>query len=222
MEKHKTICGDSQEKMKKIRSNSIDLVMTDPPYKDYQSQRSIIKQQEIKKGSFSFMWLMREIERTLKPGKHFYVWCDSKTYADAFNAIEDTKGLTFKNMIIWVKSNHGSGDLKSGYAPQHEICIYGHKGKGIPFFTKRYSDVLFKKDDAGSISFYSRVDPTKIGHPTVKPHEILVKLIAASTKIGDTVLDMYAGSFSTAKACKALRRKSISIELNKSYCRKFG
>ena len=129
--------------------------------------------------------------------------------------------MIFKNMIVWIKNNHGSGDLKSGYAPQHEICIYGHKGKGIPFRTKRMPDVLFKKKD-GCITFHNRVDAKRAGHPTVKPIDILKQFISASTKKGEVVFDMYAGSFSTAQAAKELNRKSISFELNKDYCIKFS
>uniref|UniRef100_A0A6C0FD10 DNA methylase N-4/N-6 domain-containing protein n=1 Tax=viral metagenome TaxID=1070528 RepID=A0A6C0FD10_9ZZZZ len=219
---HKSVHGDAIKLMKNIKNNSIDLIHTDPPYKNYQSQRTIKKQKEIKKGGFSFEWLMNEVNRVLKPGKHFYIWCDAKTFSDAYVALQNTKGLVYKNMIIWVKNNHGSGDLKSGFAPQHEICIFGHKGKGIQFYSKRPSDVLYKKSDNGCISFYNKVSASRAGHPTVKPHEIIVKFIEASTKKGEVVLDMYAGSFSTAKAAKDLGRKSISFELNKNYFSKFG
>ena len=144
------------------------------------------------------------------------------TYAEAFNAIAESKILKFKNMIVWVKSNHGSGDLFSGYAPQHEICIYGHHSKGRKFQPKmkRISDVLFKKDDTGCVSFYKKIDPKTGGHPTIKPTDILKEFILRSSKKGEMVLDPYAGSFSTMKASLELGRNSVGFDLDKNYCNK--
>lgn len=216
---HVIKCGDSTKLMKDVQNNSVDLVMTDPPYKDYQSMRVKDKQKKIHSSGFSWDWLMSEMERVLKPGRHFYVWCDSLTYADAFDALRRNQNLKFKNMILWVKSNHGSGDLKSGYAPQHEICVYGHKGKGRHFEkgTKRIPDVFYKKE-GDCITFYKKVNPKTGGHPTIKPIEILQQMILRSTKKNEVVLDMYGGSFSTMKACANLGRKSVSFELDKGYC----
>ena len=214
--------GDANKLMSKLKSSSIDLVLTDPPYKDYISNRVVEKQKKIVKAKFSFKDLVDSIERVLKNDRHFYIWCDHLTYAEAFDAIDKSKTLKFKNMIVWIKNNHGAGDLFSGFAPQHEICIYGYKGKGRKFQanTVRMSDVLFKKDDKGNLSFYSKVNPKIGGHPTIKPIDILKEFILRSSKRGEVVLDPYAGSFSTMKASLECGRKSIGFELDKSYVSK--
>lgn len=212
-------CGDTEKLILKLENDSVDLIITDPPYKDYLSSRSTIAAKKIMKGQFSFDKLIQHIERVLKPGRHFYIWCDSKTYSDAFVAVKNSKNLLFKNMLVWVKNNHGSGDLKSAYAPQHELCLFGSKGKARRFFTSRRSDVLFKKDENGCIMFYPKIDPKLGGHPTIKPHDILSDFILRSSKPGEIVLDPYAGSFSTAKCAKRLNRESISFELDNNYCK---
>jgi len=214
-------CGDAKKLLSEIKDSSIDLICTDPPYKDYQSSRTKEKAKKISSKNFHWESLIKEIERILKPGRHFYIWCDSLTYSDLYITIKNSKILKFKNMIIWIKSNHGSGDLKSGYAPQHEICVYGHHGKGRAFESnkKRISDVLFKKEDNGRIKFYKKVSPRE-GHPTIKPHEILKSLIERSSKKNEIVLDPYAGSFSTMKASRELNRRSLSFELDKQYYKK--
>lgn len=221
MEKHVIKCGDAGKLMKSVKDKSVDVVFTDPPYKDYQSMRVEERQKKIEVGGFSWDHLFQDISRVLKPGRHFYVWCCNRSYKDAYEALEKTKGLKYKNMIIWVKSNHGSGDLKSGYAPQHEICIYGHKGNGRHFEkgTKRISDVLYKKNDDGCIGFYKKVSPKKGGHPTIKPVEIIEEMLKRSSKKNEIVLDPYGGSFSTMKACMNLGRRSITFELDKEYCK---
>ena len=218
MKNHEIICGDTDQLITNIEDDSVDLVITDPPYKDYISLRTKNRAKQIVKGSFSFQALITQIERVLKPHRHFYIWCDSKTYSEAFEAIKNSKHLIFKNMLVWVKNNHGSGDLKGAYAPQHELCIFGSHGKGRDFFSSRRSDVLFKKDDKGCILFYPRVDPKIGGHPTIKPHEIIIDFIKRSSKPDEVVFDPYAGSFSTAICAKQLKRYSLSFELDKSYC----
>jgi site-specific DNA-methyltransferase (adenine-specific) len=58
-----------------------------------------------------------------------------------------------------------------------------------------------------------------VGHPTQKPAGLIDKLIMASSKPGDTVLDWHAGSFTTAFCAQRLGRKWISCEINPEYCK---
>jgi DNA modification methylase len=220
---HKIVCGNTDKLIHKVANSSVDLVITDPPYKDYQSNRPTNNEQnkKIKKGSFSFKNLINEIDRVLKPERHFYIWCDARTYPELFTEVENNKSLKFKSCLVWVKNNHGSGDLKSAYAPQHELCLFGCKGlKSRPFFTHRRPDVLFKKDVNNNVLFYPRIDPKLGGHPTMKPCEILIDFILRSSKSGETVFDPYAGSFSTAISAKRTKRSSLSFELDTDYCSK--
>ena len=219
---HKILCGDAEKLMKKLANESVDLVLTDPPYKDYKSMWSNNPEKQSKKiakGGFDFDNLLEEINRVLKNNRHFYIWCDAKTYPELYKSLDKYKSLKFKSMLVWVKNTHGLGDLKASYGPQHELCLFGCKGNPRSFFTNRRPDVLYKKDNNDCIQFYSRVDPIKGGHPTVKPLEILTDFIKRSTKEGEVILDPYAGSFSTAKASKTTNRQSISFEIDSEYCK---
>lgn len=220
---HKVVCGDTDKLIQKIKNSSIDLVITDPPYKDYQSSwpKQCDQHKKICKGSFNFNELVKQIERVLKSDRHFYIWCDARTYPELFIEIEKCKSLKFKSLLVWVKNTHGLGDLKAAYGPQHELCLFGCKGsKPRSFFTNRRPDVLFKKDKDNHIIFHQRVDPTTGGHPTMKPCEILMDFILRSSKPGETVFDPYAGSFSTAISAKKTKRSSLSFELETEYCSK--
>lgn len=208
-------CGDSDKIMKKMPDNSVDLFLTDPPYKDYQSNRAKVKTTKISAKEFCPNRLVNHISRILKPGCHFYIFCDHLTFSSFFTAISSCKELHYKNMIVWPKNNHGSGDLQGNYAPQHELIIFGVKGKGHKL-NYRPSNVLYKKGDNG-IEFIKKVPNNEYDHSTIKPVEILEILINTSSNIGDLVFDPYAGSFSTAHASINTGRASFSIELDKTH-----
>lgn len=205
-----------------LPDDSVDLILTDPPYKDYQSNRPVAhkKVRKIAAAEFDAEYFIGESARVLKPGAHFYCWCDHKTFPHLFSLIQESektgeKGetLIYKNCLVWVKNNHGSGDLKGNYAPQHEFIIYAVKGKGKKLNGKRQPNVIFKRTENG-IEFYPKVSNYAYNHGTVKPVDILKLLIKASSEEGDIVFDPYAGVMSTAEACKNTSRRFLMVELD--------
>ncbi len=199
----------------------IDLIITDPPYKDYQSNRPV-KHPKVKKilqSDFDLPFFIEQSARVLKPGAHFYCWCDHLTFPWIVSEIERHKGkwkienetqvpchyLTYKNCLVWIKNNHGAGDLKGNYAPQHEFVIFGCKGeRGRKLNGTRPSNIF----DARKVSNYRH------NHSTAKPVEILKKFIEVSSDEGEVVLDCYAGSMSVGEACLETKRDFIGIEIN--------
>ena len=111
-----------------------------------------------------------------------------------------------KNILVWEKNNHGSGDLLGDYAPKYELIIFCSNGS--------------KKLNGGRSSNVIKCAkmPTD-NHPTEKPTNLLRHLIEKSTNKGDLVLDTFAGSFSTARACKEIGRDFICFEVEPEYCR---
>ena len=205
-----------------LPDSSIDLILTDPPYKDYQSNRPVThkKVRKIEAAEFDAEYFIKESARVLKPGAHFYCWCDHRTFAGLFTIInklgltsEKGEALVYKNCLVWVKNNHGSGDLKGDYAPQYEFIIFAVKGKGKKLNGKRQPNVLFKRTEKG-IEFYPKVSNYAYNHGTVKPVEILELLIKASSEKGDVVFDPYAGVMSTAEACNNTGRSYLMVELD--------
>lgn len=201
----KLLNGDCLELMKGIPSGSIDLVLTDPAYgMDFQSHRRKEIYDKIKNDT-SLEWLDRyfaECSRILKDDTAIYCFC-SWHNVDIFKKAFE-KYFKLKNIIVWVKNNHGSGDLKASYAPKHEFVLYGNKGRRT-FYGKRMEDVIFANKTKNE------------NHPTEKPTDLLEQFINNSTEKNTVVFDGFMGSGSTGVACVNTNRDFIGIELDENY-----
>ncbi len=227
---NKTYNCDNRQIFDQLPDDSIDLIITDPPYKDYQSNRPVAhhKVKKIEEVEFDIPFFIEQSARVLKPGCHFYCWCDHRSFPGIVSRIvelqqEQTEKrsphyLVYKNCLIWVKSNHGSGDLKGNWAPQHEFIIFATKGKGNPLKGKRRSNVFFKRTGNG-IEFIKKVSNYKFNHGTTKPVDILKIIIEASSDVGDVVFDPYAGTMSVGEACVETGRKYLLVEIDEGYFR---
>ncbi len=219
---------DNREVFAKLPCDSIDLILTDPPYKDYQSNRPLVhnKVTKINQAEFDLPFFLRESARVLKPGHHFYCWCDHLTFPAIFDALRELQlearsrksedYLVYKNCLVWVKNNHGSGNLKGNWAPQHEFILFATKGKGLPLYGKRPSNTFFKRTEKG-IEFYKKVSNYRFQHGTSKPVEILKLMLRTSTMEGDLVLDPYAGSMSVGEACILTGRHYLLVEIDPNF-----
>ena len=203
------IQGDCLERMKEIPDGSVDLVLTDPPYgMDFQSNRRVVKSRFEKiKNDKSLEWLdgfFSECQRVLKNNTSIYCFC-SWHNIDEFKCSFE-KYFKLKNLCVWVKNNHGSGDLKGAYAPKHEFVLYGHKGRSL-LREKRVPDVFQ----------YPKVASSKLLHPTEKNIDMLELFVCNSSDEGNTILDPFMGSGTTGVACVNTNRNFIGIELDPDY-----
>lgn len=202
--------GDCLELMKELPYNSIDLIVTDPPYGiNWQSSRRIATERfDYIKGdeSVDVRWLF-DAYRVLKYGGAVYSflrWDVLKDWQTGFiNA-----NFKIKSCLVWDRIIHGLGDLNGAYAPQYDNIIFAVKGKHQLRNRKRPRDVLR----------YQRVDHNKIIHPTQKPIGLIKYLVINSSDIDDIILDPFIGSGTTAVACKQLNRNFIGFDISKEYC----
>lgn len=202
--------GNNMDVLGSMPDETVDLILTDPPYNiNYKSNRRV-KNAKFKhlQNDNSGDWIPKfaqEAFRVLKNDRHMYCFCRHDTYPQFITALQDA-GFKLKRTLIWVKNNHGSGDLKGDYAPQDEWIIYCHKGRR-ELFGGRSSNVLF----------YSKLSTKQMTHSTEKPVELLKFLIQKSTKRGELVMDPFAGSGSTMHAAKELERFYCVMELSPEY-----
>jgi len=188
---------------------SVDLIVTDPPYgMAYQSNRRVRSDKFRRIANDNGLdWVpsfFEESYRVLKPNSAMYTFC-SWHHIDTFK-VNFQKHFTLKNVLVWVKNNHGSGDLTGAYAPKHEFILYGHKGRSL-IRNGRRPDVLE----------FPKVASNNMVHPTEKPIPLLLQLIQASSDPGDTVLDPFCGSGTTGVACVESGRNFIGVELDPGY-----
>jgi len=201
---------DCLEGMKLVNGKSIDMIITDPPYlMNYKSNRRI-KQEKfdyIMNDINSEEMIIKYIEecfRILKDNTAIYLFC-SWHHIDFFKQ-EFEKYFKLKNLIVWSKNNHGSGDLKGAYAPKHELILYGHKGRSL-FREKRIPDVID----------FPKVPSKQLLHPTEKPVGLLELFIKNSSDKDNIIFDGFMGSASTVIACLNTGRQYIGFELDNKY-----
>ena len=200
------IHADSLTVLREMKTESVDAIITDPPYGiNYVSQTGA----SIKNDKSPFIWFLYDAFRVLKPGESgrgslvcFTRWDVEQTFIEAMKLA----GFQVKSEVIWDKVYHGMGDTKAAFAPSHENIVFAVKGK-FNFPGHRPKDlVTFKK-----------INSSQMIHPTEKPVGLLASLITSVTKPGDLILDPFAGSGSTLVAAKKTGRRFIGVELDGQY-----
>lgn len=210
--------GDCLEVMKRIPDKSVDLIVTDPPYKTTSrgnagNSGGMLQKQINKRGQvFNFNNVRisdyaNEFYRILKEQTHCYVMTNHKNLIEMLN--EFTKlGFVFTKSLIWEKGNKIMGQY---YMSQFEYVLFFRKGKAKKINHCGTSDILsvpnIKQKDVNNKNL----------HDTEKPVELMSILIRNSSKENDIVLDPFMGIGSTGVACKNLNRNFIGIELDETY-----
>lgn len=203
------LLGDCLDRMREIPDGSVDLVLTDPPYgMDYQSNRRTATKKFRKIAQDSGLhWLddfCFEMHRVMRQDTASYVFC-SWHNVDVFKQSLE-RCFKVKNLLVWVKNNHGSGDLRGAYAPKHELVFFVHKGR-----------CLLRDGRRPDILDFAKVSGAKMVHPTEKPVDMLEQLVLDASDAGGIVLDPFMGSGTTGVACVNTGRNFIGIEMDKRY-----
>lgn len=220
------ILGDALLEMPKILSNSIDLVIVDPPYnlgKDYGNNHDNEGFEEYL--AFSEGWL-REAHRVLKPTGTLYVFMGFRFISYLYEILDRKLGMFFSNWIVW-HYTQGIGRTK-GFSPRHDDIlmftktsdyIFNLDSVRIPqkFYRERNNMRGANPGDVWEFSHVHYCNENRQAHPTQKPEGLIERMILASSNEGQTVLDPFSGSGTTLRVCQQLNRRCIGIELNPVY-----
>ena len=211
--------------LKNIPDESIDLVVTDCPYRIVSGGCSIVENPQKEMGGIfnrrclstmdnarsgklfdnndiEFSEWLPDLYRVLKDGTHCYIMINARNLKDLQVACESV-GFGFQNLLVWDK---GNTVFNKWYMNSFELVLMLRKGTARNINDMGTSNIL-------------RI-PNIIGnklHPTEKPIELMKVLISNSSGQNDVVLDPFMGTGSCGVACKELRRDFIGVEIDKKY-----
>jgi len=233
--------ADCLELLKEIPENSVDMVFADPPYKlsndgftcQAGKRASVNKGKwDVSKGveedfSFHLDWI-KVCRRVLKPEGTIWI---SGTYHSIYAcgfALQKA-GFHILNDIAWFKPN-ASPNLSCRYfTASHETLIWARKDNESKHTfnykamrDRSWTEDFLKKPKSQMRSVWAINTPkasekTFGKHPTQKPFDLLKRIVLASTKKGDLILDPFTGSSTTGLAAYVYGRKFIGIDTEKKY-----
>jgi len=208
---------DAIEWLKTLDNDSVDLIVSDPPYRVQQHGSSglsgIFKTKTgAEKELNSKLFQHNEVEvtdyaselfRVLKPDNHCYIMTNDFNLRNLLNVFTDV-GFHFTKLIIWDKQNKIANPY---YMQQVEYILFMSKGR-----TKQINNC-----GTSNLLSISNMENKNNDHPTEKPVELMEILIKNSSKEGDLVMDPFVGVGATALACQNLNRNFIGCEIDKKY-----
>ena len=211
---------DGLEQLKEVESESVRLVLTDPPYliahigpgggkyKHFDTTESFTLS--------DLQSFVKEWYRVLTPGGTLICWFDVFKFEALKQMCEDAGfGGRFR-VITWMKDTGNHLEVKKTYMGWTEWGLVVSKPPAAQI-------VFNNEDETGKCIphrgyFESRTPRGKVRfHPTQKPVDMFEELVSLHTNPGDTVLDSFTGSGATPMACLLTGRNFIGAELNKEY-----
>jgi len=221
----RVVVSDAFELLRSLAPQSVDLLVTDPPYESLQIHRARGTTTRLTTNWFKTVAndrlpeLLREAYRVLRTDRHFYLFCDEVT-ADVIKqqqgvgaarlpngARKCASGFVYWKEIVWAKTTVEGTRIRGGtgyhYRAASERILFFEKGKralndlGIP-------DVLMAPRPG-------------VPGPAVKPSAVVRTLIAQSTGPGDLVVDPFCGSGVAGVEARALGRRFLLGDIDLAY-----
>lgn len=204
--------ADSFEVMDSMPDQSIDCVITDPPY----SERTHSNAKSNKgKGhgtstidfkSFTDSDLLQSFNEMARLTKSWVIATIDYNHAFGFET-NPPKGLEQKRIGVWMKTNPMPQISADRPAQGWEAITYLHR-----------TDTKSSWNGGGNHGNYYSSLATPTGHPTPKPIAMLTSFVERFTNPGETIFDPFAGGGTTLIAARNLGRKAIGVELEEKYC----
>jgi len=204
----KLACGDCLEILPTLENESVDAVVTDPPYGiDFQSSRRGRSQrfEKIENDTQPFVWWCWFAFKIVKNGGCVLCFCRWDD-ADAFRQSLEWALFRVASQCIWDRGSHGMGDLSGSPGPRHDTIWFATKGRFM-FHGKRPVSVLS----------HMRLPGSDLIHPNEKPCSLMEELCGDYCQRDGVILDPFMGSGTTGVACIRTGRKFIGIEKEPKY-----
>jgi site-specific DNA-methyltransferase (adenine-specific) len=205
--------GDAVDWLNTLAPESVDLLITDPPYESLEKHRAIGTTTRLKHSKASsndwfqifpnqrFPELFSAFYRVLRNGSHLYLFCDQETMF-VVKPIAEASGFRFWKPLVWDKRTIGMG---YHYRARYEFILFFEKGKR-------------KLNNLGIPDIIEQPRVTR-GYPTEKPVTVSRILIEQSSATGNLVIDPFAGSGSVGVAALELGRKFLGNDISRDAVR---
>lgn len=230
------IQGDCLKILPKLPDESVDLVMTDPPYNISQEGKKLSRKNlstklhkrnsdiildfgqwdkltEEEYRVFTEKWF-KEIVRVLKSKSWFFSFFSKERagyFTNPINGLFKKYGFKTRTIITWCKSNPTPSFIKVNFLSSTEFIVVGSKGKC------KVKNFLQQKEMKNYYITPNSSSWQETNHPTEKPIELIKWIIKICSNKNEIVLDPFLGSGTTMKACLELKRNCIGIEINPKY-----
>lgn len=234
------LIGDCIEQLRSLPDASVDLVFADPPY-NLQLGGELLRPDNSKVDAvddewdqfesfaaydrFTRAWLA-ECRRVLKPDGAIWVIGSYHNVFRLGSALQDL-GYWVLNDIIWRKANPMPNFKGTRFTNAHETLIWAARSREQKRYTFNYDALKAFNEDTQMRSDWHlalctgeerlKDDDGQKAHPTQKPESLLYRVLLASTKAGDIVLDPFFGTGTTGAAARRLGRHFIGIERDETY-----
>lgn len=219
---------DSLKILELMQENSVDLILTDPPYNigkfmhDRNTNMGKLRSNHFSATDWDNLdygdWLnnmdifLKNSAKVSKVGGSLIIFM-SLMKVETIIELAEKHGFYYKTTGIWHKKNPMPRNMNIHFVNSTEAWIY---------FTYKKRTGVFNNDGKMFHDFFETGLTPKSekefgGHPTQKPEELISHFVRLLTKKGDVILDPFMGSGTTGKVCKILKRKFIGIEISSKY-----
>lgn len=215
------LCGDSKDIIKRIPDNSIDFILTDPPYnigKHSTGNIPLPGRSAMNNDVADWDWIdfhpeewVDEFIRILKPTGNLFIFTTYNQIGKWYDCLDHRFDAT--NFMIWHKTNPAPKIFKAGFLNSCEM-IYTCWNK------KHTWNFISQKEMHNFIESPICMRPERLSnpkHPAQKPVSILRKMIRIASNKDDIIFDPFMGVGSTGVACLQEGRKFIGVEINPTY-----
>lgn len=224
--RHRLMCGDATslaDVQALVGGVQVDLLLTDPPYNvNYKGAAGSMENDNMSEDAFRqfLAAAFLNASKVMKAGAPFYIWhADSEGYN--FRGACMDASLRVRQCLIWVKNAFTLG--RQDFQWQHEPCLYGE----TPIEEDSCEPCLYGWADGKKHYFFrNRKQSTVLNfdkplrsaeHPTMKPIKLFDYQMQCSSKSGEIVLDLFAGSGTTIMAAEQNGRVAYCMELDPKY-----
>jgi len=198
--------GDARDVLPTLDSESVDAVVTDPPFKLSQAYTSNVDADNLSAVA-SLAWAAPEMLRICRPGAIAALFYDTRILPYAMDEMRRA-GWTYLRALTLYRRWGAASKMLGWMSTSDFLLIYAKPGAKFQFHSA---------DTKHDVYIRSSPEPESFGHPSQKPIACVEHIIDNVCPVGGVVLDPYAGTGTTLEAALNTGRRGIGVEINPAF-----